>query len=121
MLAAMRFNYICILSAFLLIAALPASAQPILSEFIAQNNTVLADEDSAFSDWIEIYNPGPSATNLNGFYLTDDASNLTKWRLPSQTVAAGGYLVVFASGKNRAVAGAQLHTSVAVLGHSNRA
>jgi hypothetical protein len=66
---------------------------------------------TAHSDWIEIYNPGPGVTNLNGFYLTDDASNLTKWKLPAQTIAAGGYLVVFASGKNRAVAGAQLHTS----------
>jgi hypothetical protein len=97
--------------ALLLVAILPGSAQPIISEFMAQNETVLADEDVAFSDWIEIYNPGPGATNLNGFYLTDDASNLTKWRLPSQTIAAGGYLVIFASGKNRTVAGAQLHSS----------
>ena len=107
----MRFNQFCILCAFLMVVALPSPAQPIISEFMAQNDTVLADEDGAFSDWIEIYNPGPSATNLNGFYLTDDASNLTKWQLPAQTVAAGGYIVVFASGKNRAVAGAQLHTS----------
>jgi hypothetical protein len=97
--------------AILLVASLPALAQPIISEFLAQNDTVLADEDGAFSDWIEIYNPGPGATNLNGFHLTDDASNLSKWKLPSQTVAAGGYLLVFASGKNRAVSGSQLHTS----------
>ncbi|MGC3959732.1 MAG: lamin tail domain-containing protein [Verrucomicrobiota bacterium] len=97
--------------ALLWVALLPAVAQPIISEFMAQNNTVLADEDGAFSDWIEIYNPGPGATNLNGFYLTDDASNLTKWRFPVQSLAAGGYLVVFASGKNRAVPGTQLHTS----------
>jgi hypothetical protein len=95
----------------LLAAILPGSAQPIISEFMAQNDTVLADEDEGFSDWVEIYNPGPGSTNLNGFYLTDDASNLTKWRLPSQSISAGGYLVVFASGKNRAVAGAPLHTS----------
>ncbi|TSA41168.1 MAG: hypothetical protein D4R57_00925, partial [Verrucomicrobiales bacterium] len=107
----MRFNHIASIVAFLLVAVLPSSAQPIISEFMAQNDTVLADEDGAFSDWIEIYNPGPGSTNLNGFYLTDDATNLTKWRLPSQTVAAGGYVMVFASGKNRAVAGAQLHTS----------
>jgi spore coat protein CotH len=89
-------------------------AQPIISEFMAQNDTVLADEDGMFSDWIEIYNPGPGSLNLDGYYLTDDASNLTKWRFPSQVVTAGGYLVVFASGKNRAVAGAQLHASFAL-------
>lgn len=93
------------------VALLTSAAQPVISEFLAQNDAVLADEDGAFSDWIEIHNPGPSATNLNGFYLTDDPENLTKWRCPAQTIAAGGYLVVFASGKNRAVAGTQLHTS----------
>lgn len=89
-------------------------AQPLISEFMAQNNTVLADEDGTFSDWIEIYNPGPGATNLSGFYLTDDANHLTKWQLPAQSITAGGYLLVFASGKNRAVAGAPLHTSFAL-------
>lgn len=78
---------------------------------MAQNDTVLADEDGAFTDWIEIHNPSLSATNLGGFYLTDNATNLTKWQLPAQTIPAGGYIVVFASGKNRAIAGAQLHTS----------
>jgi spore coat protein CotH len=107
----MRFSAIAIVTAILLIAPRSTHAQPSLSEFMAQNDTVLADEDGAFSDWIEIYNPGPGVTNLNGFYLTDDASNLAKWKLPAQSIPAGGYLVVFASGKNRAVAGTQLHTS----------
>ena len=107
----MRFIFIAFVVAILLATCLPSSAQPIISEFMAQNDAVLADEDGAYSDWIEIYNPGPGSTNLNGFYLTDDASNLSKWRLPALTIAAGGYAVVFASGKNRAVSGAQLHTS----------
>ena len=99
----MRFNQICTLVTVLLIAALSSSAQPILSEFMAQNDTVLADEDGAFSDWIEIYNPGTNSLNLNGHYLTDNATNLTKWQLPSHVLAAGGYVVVFASGKDRRV------------------
>ena len=107
----MRFLAIAIVTAILLIATRSTFAQPSISEFMAQNDMVLADEDGAFSDWIEIYNPGPGATNLNGFYLTDDASNLAKWKFPAQSIPAGGYLVVFASGKNRAVAGTQLHTS----------
>lgn len=106
----MRLFYLSIISAALL-AASPAGAQPVISEFMAQNDTVLADEDGAFSDWIEIYNPGPGTTNLNGLYLTDDANDLKKWRFPDQSIASGGYLIVFASGKNRAMAGAQLHTS----------
>jgi hypothetical protein len=89
-------------------------AQPFISEFMAQNQTVLADEDGDFPDWIELHNPGPGAINLDGYYLTDNAANLTKWRLPAQSLPVGGYLVVFASGKDRAVGGAQLHTSFAL-------
>jgi hypothetical protein len=104
-------KYILIATVFLWSGILAAFSQPVISEFMAQNQTVLADEDGAYSDWIELHNPGPSAINLDGYFLTDDAANLTKWRLPAQPLAPGGYLVVFASGKNRAVTGAPLHTS----------
>jgi hypothetical protein len=43
--------------------------------------------------------------------LTDSAADLTRWTFPATNLAAGGYLIVFASGKNRAVAGAELHTN----------
>ena len=112
------FNF-CINSGFtragilfvILICASPLAAQPIISEFMADNGNVLADEDGAFEDWIELHNPGPGAVNLNGYYLTDDPQALTKWRFPAQSLPAGGYLVVFASGKDRATASFQLHTS----------
>jgi hypothetical protein len=110
----MRFNCVAIIVVLLAVAGLPGATQPLISEFMAQNDSGLTDEDGAFSDWIEIYNPGPTALNLDGFFLTDDASNLTRWRFPAQSVAAGGYLIVFASGKNRAGAGAPLHTSFAL-------
>jgi len=107
-----RFLLFCLLAG--LAVAFPSQAEPVISEFMAQNNAVLTDEDGAFSDWIEIYNPGPGVVNLDGYCLTDDAANLTKWRFPNQTLAAGGYLVVFASGKNRTVPGSELHTSFAL-------
>ena len=31
-----------------------------------------------------------------GYYLTDDAGNLTKWAFPDVTLAPGGFLVVIA-------------------------
>jgi hypothetical protein len=37
--------------------------------------------------------------------------NLTLWTFPATNLAAGGYLVVFASGKDRSVAGGELHTN----------
>jgi hypothetical protein len=43
--------------------------------------------------------------------LTDSTGDLTKWRFPVALVPPNGYLVVFASGKDRALPNAQLHTS----------
>jgi hypothetical protein len=97
---------------FLLLAAPGASlAELILSEFMAVNNRTLADEDGASSDWIELRNTGPGSIDTDGYYLTDDANNLTKWRLPSRALAADGFVVVFASGKDRSPAVGELHTS----------
>jgi hypothetical protein len=82
-----------------------------ITEFMASNGTTLADDDGAFSDWIEIYNGGPAAVSTVGYYLTDNGLNLTKWRLPDVIIPVDDYLVVFASGKNRAVPGSTLHTN----------
>ncbi len=73
---------------------------PYITEFMASNSETLLDGDGRFSDWIEIHNPAATAVGLAGWYLTDDLRDLQKWRFPMGCeVAAGGYLVVFASGK----------------------
>lgn len=87
-----------------------AELGPVISEFLANNKTGLKDQDNEYSDWIEIYNPGPTV-NLSGWRLTDDRDNLAKWTFPDTTLAQNQYMVVFASGKNRAVSGQQLHTN----------
>jgi hypothetical protein len=87
------------------------AADPIINEFLASNSEVIQDEDGDYSDYIELYNRGDTAADLTGWYLTDDAGNLTKWELPATTLEAGEYLVVFASSKNRAIAGSELHTN----------
>lgn len=85
---------------------------PVISEFMASNDNTLDDEDGESSDWLEIYNPTAAPIDLAGWYLTGKADNLTKWRFPAPTILpARGFLVVFASNKNRAVAGRELHTS----------
>lgn len=84
---------------------------PVISEFMADNNATLADEDGQFSDWIEIHNPAAAPINLAGYFLTDNKSEPTLWPFPSVSLPAGGHLVVFASGKNRVNPAAPLHTS----------
>lgn len=88
----------------------------VISEFMAINGNILADEDGDFSDWIELYNPGNLEINLDGWYLTDNPDNLNKWRFPAITIQPGNYLVVFASEKSRKIAGAELHTNFKLSG-----
>src|SRR6266536_3465144 len=83
----------------------------LITELMAKNDNTLADEDGDFPDWIEIYNAGTNGVDLNGWSLTDSPVNLTKWRFPATNLAVNSYLVVFASGKDRRVAGRPLHTS----------
>ncbi|MHC4642059.1 MAG: CotH kinase family protein, partial [Planctomycetota bacterium] len=72
----------------------------VISEFMASNINTLADGDGYFSDWIELYNPSGTVVNLDGWYLTDDDDDLTKWQFPDGLeVKAGDFLLVFASEK----------------------
>jgi hypothetical protein len=83
----------------------------VISEFMALNDTTLADDDGDYSDWIEVHNPTDAAVDLGGWYLTDTPDNLDKWPFPEVTLAAGDYLVVFASAKDRRDPQQTLHTS----------
>ncbi|MEL6820384.1 MAG: lamin tail domain-containing protein, partial [Calditrichota bacterium] len=80
-----------------------------ISEFMADNGATLQDEDGDYSDWIEIHNTGSSDINLEDWYISDNDGDLTKWQFPSRVITAGGYLVIFASDKERT--GAELHTN----------
>lgn len=91
-----------------------ASADPIISEVLASNKAGLTDDDGEFSDWIEIFNPDDAPVNLGGWSLTDNVKNRTKWKFPAVSVAAQGYLVVFASNKDRADPARPLHTNFAL-------
>ncbi|MHC4823698.1 MAG: lamin tail domain-containing protein, partial [Planctomycetota bacterium] len=89
----------------------PLPQNPEISELLASNQEGLMDEDGDRSDWIEIHNPGAADVDLGGYYLTDDVNDLIRWAIPSPTIlAAGDFLIVFASDKNRAVSGLELHT-----------
>ncbi|MDA7887928.1 CotH kinase family protein [Akkermansiaceae bacterium] len=90
--------------------------EPIISEFSADNDGSLLDEDGDPSDWIEIHNPSASTAIINDYYLTDDPDNLTKWRLPTTTLDETDHLVIFASGKDRAVEGSELHANFSLRG-----
>lgn len=89
-----------------------ASGDVIINEFMAANDRKLQDEDGDYVDWIELHNAGKRAVSLEGWSLTDDAETPAKWVFPDVSIAEGGYLIVFASDKDRAPTdGSPLHTN----------
>lgn len=106
-----------VLPILIFLSLIQMSAQQIrINEFLSLNETSEVDEDGAYSDWIEIYNPTSSSINLSGYSLTDDATVLQKWVFPNVTIEANNYLIVFASGKDRSIAGNELHTNFKLSG-----
>ena len=84
---------------------------PVISEFMAANETGLQDGDGEFSDWIEIFNPTASSVDLSSYFLTEDSSDLTKWSFPPLPLAPGERIIVFASGKGAAGPAGEIHTN----------
>jgi hypothetical protein len=68
----------------------------VINEFMADNESTVTDQDGDYDDWIELYNNGSEDLNLEGYYLSDDASDPYQWIFPDTTIMAGGYLVVWA-------------------------
>jgi hypothetical protein len=90
------------------------SGNPVITEFMAQNDDALQDGDGNRPDWIEIYNPSDAAVDLAGYRLSDKADNLSRWVFPHVELGPGDYLVVFASGQeaaNYVDAAGNLHTN----------
>jgi len=83
----------------------------VISELIASNDNGIRDEDRERPDWVEVLNRGDVERNLQGWFLTDDAQTLDKWQFPEVILEPGQRVVVFASGKDRAAPGAELHTN----------
>ena len=96
---------------FLILFPCIVGAQLRLTEFVADNDGSYPDSDGEASDWIEIHNPGNSPVSTDGLFLTDDFSDRTKWMFPDVAIPGGGYLVVFASGKDRRDPADELHTN----------
>ncbi|MDG1890863.1 MAG: lamin tail domain-containing protein [Verrucomicrobiota bacterium] len=91
-------------------------ADPYISEFMADQDQLLADDDGVFPDWIEIHNPDQQAVSLEGYYLTDSEDEPSQWMFPSVTLDPGSHIVVFASGKDRRDPGLPLHTNFLLAG-----
>src|SRR5574344_169738 len=74
-----------------------AYSQLRINEVLASNASVNVDPvDSAYSDWVEIYNFSGNDINLNGYYVTDDLTKPTKWQINVDTIIPSkGYILLW--------------------------
>lgn len=72
----------------------------IINEISPSRGAGIRDEYGEEEDWVEIYNPGNAAVNLNGFFITDDFTNPRKFQLLADAgelvIEPRGYLVLWA-------------------------
>ena len=69
-----------------------------INEVMAKNSFTHADQNGEFDDWIELFNNTNYKISTAGMYLSDDASNPTKWAMPNVVIEPGKYTIIWADG-----------------------
>lgn len=88
----------------------------LITELVAENAAGLMDQDGDHSDWIELQNQTAFPVDLAGWRLADKQGDPVGWTFPTVLLQPAQFIVVFASGKDRRVAGAELHTNFKLNG-----
>src|SRR5262245_13829826 len=91
---------VTVCACFCLARTLPAQ-NLLINEVMTSNRRTLLDENGDSSDWIELYNAGPTPVSLAGHGLSDDPALPFKWAFRDAAIGPGSFLLVFASGKDR--------------------
>ena len=63
---------------------------------MASNETIIADQDGEYDDWIELYNPTLEDVSLRNIYLSDKTDDVLKWEFPDTLIQAESYLIIWA-------------------------
>ncbi len=94
-----------------------------INEIIASNVNGQLDDFFEHEDWVEIFNPpGSAITNLAGYYISDDPTNLMKWQIPADdagvtTVLPNAFIVLWIDNDyNNAISQGPLHNDGFGLG-----
>jgi hypothetical protein len=74
-----------------------AEGDIVINEFLASNDFTIADQDGDYDDWVEVYNKGIEAIDLEGYTLTDDITDFTLFTFPAGTmIQPNDYIIVWA-------------------------
>lgn len=83
-----------------------------LNEVAPENVGGVLDSFGDADPWVELFNPGPSAVDLTGLYLSSTTSNPFQWPFPSGTsIGPGGFLLVWLDGEPLESSPTELHAN----------
>lgn len=101
----------------ILLSLTPLHAQTLrITEILATNVNGIVDEDGTHQGWIEIWNTSPTtkvqcAPPTSPSTTTKITDGTTTWTIPNVDIMPDERVIVWASGKNRLVSTAPLHTN----------
>jgi hypothetical protein len=78
--------------------SLPEPGRLVVNEILASNDACCADENGEYDDWFELFNAGDGPLQLAGLYISDDAGEPLKHRIPLDAdlpLAPGAFAVVW--------------------------
>lgn len=84
----------------------------VINEFMARN-IVHADEYDEYDDWVEILNNSDDPISLDGYFLSDNHGNRTRYSFPDMTLDPGEYVIVWCDGQPQQ---GQFHTEFGLNG-----
>lgn len=75
--------------------------QIVINEYSAANLNTVIDNFNKTEDWVEFYNLGSDTVGLSNYFLSDDKSELQKWKFPiTIKMMPNSFLTIWLSGRD---------------------
>ncbi len=93
------------------------TADVFITEIAATGENAIADDDGQRQGWVELGNFGNEEVSIEGWKVTDNFHQPSKWAFPKIILKRGERIIVYASGKDRKTPGRPLHTNFKLDGN----
>ncbi len=67
----------------------------VINEVMPANNSTAMDPAGEYDDWVEIFNASDDEINLEGYFLSDNNGNKTKFEFPNVTILSNSTLIIW--------------------------
>lgn len=95
------------------------STSVVINEILTSNTMSAVDPQGDYDDYIELKNTSDQLIDISGFYLSDNPANPRKWMIPfGTTIAANGYLIIWADEAGESAEGLHANFKLAKSGES---